>query len=147
MGYRIEQRDCDFRIKAENVDKARDAIKALANRVSEGGGFTSSGGQVRERYFSWVRTEDFANADTLEDALRPWRWDIEFNGNGNGSDDVDWIMFHGEKYGDEDILLAAIAPYVEPGCFIEMQGEDGALWRWTFDGATMTEKCASITWE
>lgn len=145
MGYCIEQRDCDFRIKAENVDKARDAIKALASRTGEGGGFTSSGGKIQERYFSWVRTEDFANAETLEDALRPWRWDIEFNGDGSG--DVAWIMFHGEKYGDENILLEAIAPHVEPGCFIEMQGEDGALWRWSFDGRTMSEKSANITWE
>lgn len=145
MGYCIEQRDCDFRIKAENVDKARDAIRALAGRVSEGGGGTYKGGEVVEKYFSWVRTEDFANAATLDEALNAWRWEIEYNGDGSG--DVAWIMFHGEKYGDEEKLLSAIAPYVEAGCFIEMQGEDGALWRWTFDGSAMVERTATITWE
>ena len=145
MGYCIEQRDCDFRIKAENVDKARDAIKVLASRVSEGGGGTYRGGQTIEKYFSWVRTEDFANAETLEDAMRAWRYEVEFNGDGSG--DVAWIMFHGEKYGDDEKLLQAIAPYVEPGCFIEMQGEDGALWRWTFNGTTMVEQNANISWE
>lgn len=143
MGYCIEQRDCDFRIKAENVDKALAAIKALASRVGEGGGFVSVDGHV-ERFFSWVRTEDFANAATLEDAMYAWRYEIEYNGDGSG--DVAWIMFQGEKYGDDEKLFQALGPYVEPGCFIEMQGEDGALWRWTFNGTTMVEQNASITW-
>ena len=145
MGYYIEQRDCDFRIKAENVSKALDALKALASRVNEGGGGTYKGGQLIEKYFSWVTTEEFANATTLEEALWAWHWEVEYCGCGCG--DVAWIMFQGEKYGDEPKLLEALAPYVEAGCFIEMSGEDGALWRWSFDGSDMEEKSANISWE
>lgn len=145
MGYYIEQRECDFRIKAENLGKALDAIKALAGFVITGGGCIYEGGKVAERRFSWVRTEQFATAATLSDALHAWRWEIEFDGDGSG--DVCWIMFQGEKIGNDNILLQAIAPYVEPGCFIEMLGEDGALWRWTFNGTTMVEQYATITWE
>lgn len=35
----------------------------------------------------------------------------------------------------------------EPGSYIEMRGEDGALWRWVFDGKTCKEITAKITWD
>jgi len=134
MGYCMNQRDASFRIKAENRAKALQAIKDLASRVDEGGGGCWSGGRKVEAFFSWVRTEKFANASTLEDAMSEWRWEID------GAADVDSIMFEGEKLGDDIFLLRAIAPYVEAGSFIEMQGEDGALWRWYFDGTGCIEQ-------
>lgn len=143
MGYYMNQRDANFRIKAENQAKALQAIKDLASRVDEGGGGCWSGGRKIEAYFSWVETSNFTKARTLEDAMRAWRWQIE----GEEGGDVDSIMFAGEKSGDDSILLGAIAPYVEAGSFIEMQGEDGAIWRWSFDGTAMVEQYANIVWE
>lgn len=144
MGYCIEQRDCDFTIKAANVPKALDAIKALASQEDRMSGGSYSGGQCRERWFSWVRTEDFANAASFRDAMWAWRWEVEEANDGSG--DVAWIMFQGEKYGDESVLLEAIAPYVEGGSYIEMQGEDGAIWRWIFEDGKVQEKDATISW-
>lgn len=136
MGYCMNQRDSSFRIKAENRAKALQAIKDLASRVDEGGGGSYSGGRKTESYFSWVTTSEFSEARTLEAAMWAWRWQIE----GEEGGDVDSIMFEGEKLGDDIFLLRAIAPYVEAGSFIEMQGEDGALWRWYFDGTGCTEQ-------
>jgi len=144
MGYCISQRDCDFRIKAENIGPALAAIKALATDTDSMRGFSSRGGEIRERWYSWVRTEDFANAETLADAMYAWRWEIDYDPK---TTDVNWIMFHGEKLGQDDIMLQAIAPFVENGSYIEMQGECGAIWRYVFQHGKMEEKEAIISWQ
>jgi hypothetical protein len=47
------------------------------------------------------------------------------------------LRFTGQKLGDDNILFAALAPYVEADSYITMVGEseDGdEFWRWVFDG-------------
>ena len=55
------------------------------------------------------------------------------------------IYFDGEKLGDDAILFEAIAPYVKKGSFIEMNGEDGCIWQWQFNGKTCIEKAATVS--
>jgi hypothetical protein len=126
MGYCIEQRSADFRIKRSNFAGALKAIKGLADR----------------EHYSWVSASEFARAESLPEAMEAWRWSVTVK-----DDDVTDIFFEGEKSGDDDTLLDAIAPFVEPGCYIEMQGEDGTLWRWVFDGKTCKEKGATVSWD
>ena len=57
------------------------------------------------------------------------------------------LNFAGEKLGDDEILFQAIAPFVKKDSYIEMQGECGLIWRWSFDGKTMKEKTANIMFE
>src|SRR5690606_21320852 len=64
-------------------------------------------------------------------ALDAWRWVPEREATG----DIVGLRFRGERLGDDRVLFEAIAPFVEPGSFIEMVGEDGAIWRWTFGPA------------
>lgn len=136
MGYCMDQRDANFRIKRSNLKKALEAIKALAGKETIG---DASG-----RHFSWVNTADFLKATTLAAAMDEWRWTLHFE---SDDGDADGIQFHGEKSGDDMHLFQAIAPFVERGSFIEMQGEDGALWRWVFNGKTCEEKEAKVSWE
>ena len=143
MGYCMNQRDAKFRIVAANKVKALNAIKALASQTDKGGGGSWSGGKCIEKNFSWVTTEEFSGATTLHDAMWAWRWEIDTTDDG----DVTSIMFEGEKMGDDTILLDAIAPFVEAGSYIEMQGEDGELWRWAFDGSKLIEQNARISWQ
>jgi hypothetical protein len=143
MGYCMEQQASSFYIKAENKQKALEAIQALAYRVDvDGSGGSYSGGQKTEAWYSWVTTKEFFEAKTLPFAVEAWRWQIIEDAEGNVVD----IDFNGEKLGDDDAFLHAIAPYVEANSFIEMSGEDGALWRWVFDGDEMEEKQANISW-
>ena len=60
-------------------------------------------------------------------------------------DEMNSIYFEGEKYGDDDLIFNAIAPYVEDGSYIQMNGEDGAIWRWVFENGKCVEKQATIT--
>jgi hypothetical protein len=134
MGYCMDQRSSFFHIAKANEDAALQAIKALAGTetIEDGSG----------RHFSRVDTGRFLAATTLDDALLAWRWETYRDGDGV----IGNIGFRGEKYGDDTVLFTAIAPFVEPGSYIEMNGEDGALWRWIFKNGTVDEVSATITW-
>lgn len=128
MGYCIWQKDTNFVIKAENKVAALAAIKALA-----GGGTCPD---VGNRHYSWVNCdEDFLKCNSLEDALAEWRWQAGVDNEGNIAN----INFTGEKYGDDKILFAAIAPYVEAESYVTMKGECNETFGWEFDGSNMKE--------
>jgi len=136
MGYHMEQRDSQFRIERKNFGKALLAIKALSGHetITDGSG----------PHFSWVRTEEYLGAETLGAAIHAFRWAAEVDG---PEGDIIDIRFRGEKLGDDEQFLRVLAPFVVKGSFIEMQGEEGAIWRWTFDGYTVIEKSGRFVFE
>jgi len=136
MGYCMNQQEATFTIKPSNLAGALASIKALA------GGETIK--DASGRHYSWVSTEDFVKAETLSEAMNAWRWHVTCD---EETGEVENILFEGEKLGDDPKLFNAIAPFVEPGSYIEMQGEDGSLWRWFFDGKTCKEKQAIVSWD
>jgi hypothetical protein len=132
MGYRMSQMEAEFRIPKDRFADALAAIQALAGKET-----------IHDRsglHFSWVATEDFVRARTLEEALRAWRWNPDLDADGN----IDGIWFEGEKSGDDTLLFEAIAPFVAPGSYIQMIGEDDSIWRWRFDGRHAHEEPARL---
>lgn len=121
MGYYVDQIDSSFFIEQSNKKHALEAIKALVGKetIDDASG----------RHFSWVDNE-FANCQNLSQAMLKWRWDTECD----SDDNVASICFTGSKLGDDKILFDAIAPFVKAGSFIKMQGEEGEVWEWVFDG-------------
>lgn len=134
MGYCMSQRATEFFIPKDKLDDCLAAIKLLSGQETIKDG---SGG-----HFSWV-DNNFSKARTVFDALDAWRWKVEIDENGNISN----ITFTGEKLGDDEILFAAIAPFVQAGSYITMQGEDGCVWKWVFDGKTMVEKTGRVVFD
>lgn len=134
MGYYMTQRDSSFNMNKENFDKALEAIKTLGSKEN----LEKAGDN-----YSWVDM-NFVNATNIEQAFEMWRWEAEFDKAGN----IDGIQFRGEKYGGDEIdMLKVIAPYVENGSYIEMQGEEGELWRWVFNDGNCREVNSRIVWE
>ena len=123
MGYCIFQRGAQFRIPASNHAAALAAVKSLIGREP----ITDQTG----RHFSFVQPDEWVGAASLAELLNAWRWEAEVAPDG----DISGLEFQGEKHGDEDMLFAALAPYVEADSYIEMIGEDDKLWRWHFDGS------------
>ena len=126
--------EAKFYILERNQKEALQAIKSLAGKEN----IKDSSGA----HFSWVDTESFVKARHIEDAFKAWRWFVEFD----TCDNIINISFEGEKYGDDLIFFKVIAPYVEAGSYIQMQGEDGEMWRWVFDGKTVKEVKPKIAW-
>jgi len=133
MGYCMSYQQGNARFKIEVKDKILQAIKNLRGKESVQ---DSSG-----RHFRWVNN-DFYKIDNIEKMFREWGWHLK-----EDKEDGYFIIteFLGEKLGDDDILLNCIAPYMEDS-YIEMYGEDAAIWRWVFQDGTFKETMAEISW-
>ena len=83
MGYYMDQRDVAFAIKKENVDKAFNAIRELADRTD-----LMHSGSLDCPSFAWVTPSSLRNAHTLYDIMDEWGWIIEFD----QDDNVDYII-------------------------------------------------------
>lgn len=136
MGYYATVDVTGVVILKENVQECLDAVNELhsdSNLQSKATGGTSGGVSeipVRERYwYSWVGNptlrDDFP---TLADAFKAWRYETAQRGDGS----VEIVCFMGEKWGDDETLYSAIAPFVESGGRIACRGEDDALWAYDF---------------
>jgi len=139
MGYYMDQGDSKFIVKKENFDEALKVIKALKDNTNQMHGGSSSTG---EKWYSWVEMSELANAKTLHEAIEAWRWTVELDKEEN----INEIQFEGEKLGDDLVLFKALAPYVEDDSFIEMHGEDGNTWRWSFCNGKCEERYPTTDW-
>ena len=142
MGYCMEQRGSSFTIKAENMAGAIAAVKALDGAQAENG---ASGFSSRGPHYAWVGN-GFGKHNSLVGLMGAWRWQLWVkDDDASGEVSVIDISFDGEKIGDDMVLFAAIAPFVEPESYIEMAGEDGYIWRYYFDGETVDEQEGTVS--
>jgi len=140
MGYCMKQITTKFRILAQNKDAAVAAVLDLVNHPDRMSGWSMD--QILSRHYSWVNMDELARAKTLNDALSTWRWEPTSNEQG----DIIDLTFDGEKLGDEEVLFKALAPFVESGSYLEMQGEDSTRWRWYFKDGEMLLQYAEVSY-
>lgn len=130
MGYYIETREIDFKIKESNEEKALQALKDMA---------------IKNNEISWVDNQYIIDSKTFKQAFSECRYQSSL-------EEVDGEMyitidyFSGEKYGSEELIFNTLAPYVEDGSYITYQGEEGELWRYVFNNGLMQEKNAKTIW-
>lgn len=128
MGYCISLNESKFNMKKENLPAALEALKSLAKK---------------NKNLSWVYSGDVINSETFEEAMAEFRYEVVLDENGN----VTFIDFTGEKFGSDDLMFSAIAPFVESGSYIEMCGEDGEFWMWKFKDGKFKEVQAKRVYE
>ena len=85
--------------------------------------------------------DKIADGSSFEEILAGFGWHAETDAQGNVSD----IWFDDCRLGDEDTWMEQIAPYVRKGSWISMEGEDGHIWCWYFDGEHCTTHTGHIT--
>lgn len=122
MYYDITQHDTRFFMDKSNLEAARQALRSAAAECK------------------WF---NMRNACSLKNAVAQFGWDLEFD----DDDNVNRIRLRIQSAGDENRLFNAIAPYVKPGSYIQMTGEDGTMWRWAFDGVRYTHQNPTILWK
>jgi hypothetical protein len=84
------------------------------------------------------------DGDTLPEFLKNNHWFLQVNTSFTHKGappigDAVHIEFRGEKLRDDTEMFRALGPFVEAGSYIDMEGEDGYIWSWRFDGHKMTE--------
>lgn len=129
MGYCMDLRRIDIFIDKQRLGLVLEDLQTM----------TASG----KYCCAWVDKNAVLQASDVRDALCAWRWVPAFNTEGH----LTFLQFTGEKLGGEDDFFATLAPYVRAGSEIDMQGEDDAIWRWYFDGATCQKLEAEIIFQ
>lgn len=98
-------------------------------------------------YYAWVDNDEGRRAGDLVELFRVFDLDL-YQGAPREEDGVsytDLSVSYSNKAGDEEQLLAVIAPYVVKGR-IECTGEDHAMWAYIYKGGTMRTVEPTITW-
>lgn len=131
MGYCMRQTNSQFYSKKEFHNEA--VLRVIADTIEQ---------HKRGAGYPWVNPQQVVDARNLAEILRAWRYQTMLDAEGN----ITAIEFIGEKSGACLELFKMIAPAVQPDSFIEMLGEDGAKWRWVFDGSTCEEIQAVMNW-
>ena len=119
MGYRIYIREVDLRIRKENFDAALSAVKAA---------FSSS----------WTE-----HLDTFEEAMSDFGYAPEYDEDGN----IDGFEFIGEKLRNDREFWDTVAPFVEEGCYLEVEGDDLEIWRWKFRNGKVIVQYPIFLWD
>jgi hypothetical protein len=129
MGYCVRQVDSKFKVKIEDFPAVIDSLREHLNKVNMSG---------------WYDKTEIINMTTIHEMLEEIGWSVKYDLNMNITD----IEFENEKFWESDkAVVLAFAPFAEAGSFIEMLGEDGAKWRYVFDGNSMKEVQAKTVWE
>ncbi len=127
MGTHVSHRDTVFTLEAAHFDAALAAVKAC----KDGPSYPIAG-------------EDVRDASTLVEAFDRWAWQAILDDGGSIVD----LRFEGQNANNDEILFAAIAPFVKDGSFIEMQYDDGGeLFRYSFNNGEMRVLSPRIVWE
>lgn len=129
MGYCIELRRInDCTIKKDDIPKVVEALNKL--------------GRSGER-LSWIDTSRLATSTDIDELMYEIRWPGFVNDDG----DFEIEYFSGEKYGSDEEVFKVLAPFFPDDAYIEMQGEEGELWRWIFKDGKCEEKSPTIIWD
>jgi hypothetical protein len=129
MGYYITGHG-QLKVKAEDLDKAYQAMLTLQDRNDLKSGGSWSGGQEIEKWYSWMPA-DLRTIPSAAEIFRALGFELD-----EGDDGIT-IYSYDSKIGDERHFFAAAAPYIQ-GEF-DWTGEDGEFWRWTFHSGRMME--------
>lgn len=82
------------------------------------------------------------SVDSLDDFASGFNWIFYYDKN-----DITGINFEGEMLGEDKEMFEALVPFIEIGSFVELHGDDGCIWRWYFDGRTVTEKYCELDFD
>lgn len=127
MGYYVNGHG-SIRIKAENLDSCYKALVGLNDYDGKRGGTWGKEGQIAA-WFSWMPQD----LSTIPDTKSMWE-ELGFSTEIDDSNGDLVIFAYDNKTGQEEIFAEAAAPFVVPGSEFYWTGEDGMMYRWSFDG-------------
>ena len=144
MGYCMKQVDGRVFVSKADFPKIVEAGQRLLRLLPTHA--TGRGSETDMRWWAFTDEVGFVEAARTGDAmdiLRELRYRPVVD---SVTGSIVGLEFTGQKYGDEDIILAELAPCFSDGDYIEMRGEEGALWRWRFCEGRVVREDALISW-
>jgi hypothetical protein len=146
MGYYVTLTGSDFTIPADRLDEAYVALCKL-NESDEGktGGSWKAvdGAPTRtEVWFAWMDSDYPDKLKTTQEILEALGFECDQCLDGSLN-----VYGYDSKTGQEDIFIAALAPFVPDGSYMEWSGEDGSMWRTLFEKGEAKHQEATIIWK
>jgi len=89
-----------------------------------------------------IFTVDAQYAQEVAKELEDYWYEGIFDEAGN----IESIGFNGDRLSNEFEMFERIAPMVDDGCYLQMSGDCGDLWRWVFYDGSCYQIDAVITW-
>ncbi|QWY81365.1 hypothetical protein SEA_RIZWANA_68 [Arthrobacter phage Rizwana] len=159
MGYYVKTRGIDFTIPKEHLEAACKALKDLNKRDdlktggswgplrdAEGNLIYDENGKIKsgqtERWFAWMSADYDKTLHSAEEILK----EVGFEVYDNGESGIE-LSGYDSKSGQEEHFVAALAPFVREGSYIEWEGEDGELWRQVKVGDQIVTQSGYITYD
>lgn len=83
--------------------------------------------------------EELKDATDLRQALLSFNWETDKT--------YTWLWFTGDRYSEYyPLIFSLLAPFVTSGSWVEMQGQEGEIWRWEFTDGEVYEQEGIIAW-
>jgi hypothetical protein len=117
VGYYVSLHSSDW-----EITESPELLAVLKEMPTKYHAIKRGGSSNGESWFSWVNDEDFVNAKTCEEIINAFGFET------SEAQGVVSIDAYSSKTGQEDVLLAVLAPFVAEGAEMEWSGEEGERW-------------------
>ena len=139
MGYYVKIRIKNLIIPAENVKAAHTALKELWTDKPTGWLLkqreATFDGLEDWRGYAWVHYRQGGWPNLVEE-LQSWPFNAHQCPNGS----VKMTSYRGEKWGDQEVLFRALAPFVRGKATIHVIGEEGNEYHYLFDSGAIARE-------
>lgn len=138
MGYYVQLIDSNF-----GVPESTEVLAAIHRMDSEWhdlkrGGAYGPGGKEHS-WFSWM--PGLTSLHTVQDVFEALGFEVSVR------DGKVWLGGYDNKTGQEELFLAAVAPFVDEDSFTSWRGEDGELYGYTVRDGRLIAQQAYVVWE
>ena len=125
MGYYVYLTNVSFTIP--DTPEVLAALRELDKRddLKRGGSF---GDGKEDKWFSWMNIP-WTHHESIEPIFQQLGFDTYRCVVGTDQHESVQLLSYDSKIGQEALFLATVAPFVEPGSFLNWRGEDGEAFR------------------
>jgi len=133
MGYYVNTEDINVVVPKDLLEDAYEAICDLNQHddLKQGGSWGPDESK-NQYWFSWMPEDIRAACPDLLAVVNEIGFDSKYDEAGN------LVLGHySNKTGQEDLLIDAIAPFVQEGSYVIWRGEDNSYYKWEFNDGKM----------
>ena len=145
MGYYVELIESTAVLLEENLAEAYERMCALNDRddLKCGGSYGPNG--VNERWFSWMDANYPAVCKDVKAVFEMLGFDVGATYDASGNEIGLHLVGYDNKTGQEDLFLDTVGDLLS-GVMV-WRGEDGAMWRETYDGTGRNVKQGRVVYD
>jgi hypothetical protein len=136
VGYYVSLHSSDW-----ELTESPELLAVLKEMPTKYHSIKRGGSSNGESWFSWVNDSEFESATKAEEIVNAFGFET------TESEGTFCIEGYNNKTGQEDLLLAVLAPFVKEGSEMEWSGEEGERWLYSVIGGKLFVSGETRTWD